>query len=114
MFYQAVLPTFTSVNKFLQRETPCVYLIHDKLQSFLTSVLCKFVKISVIRDTQDKGELIYVDFVSTDNQLPDSTLFIGFITKQILNKLLEDGDIGGCHAKIVPGENCTGRSECSP
>ena len=66
---------------------------------FLTSVLCKFVKISVIRDTQDKGELIYIDFVSTNNQLPDSTLFIGFITKQILNKLLEDGDIGDSEVK---------------
>ena len=88
-FYHAVLPTFTSINNFLQQETPCVHLIH-KLQSFLTTILRKFVKISVSRTPKIRKNLIKVGFVSTGNQLPDSTLFIGFITKQILNKL---GDI---------------------
>ena len=59
----------------------------------------KFVKISVIREAQDNEDLINVDFVSTDNQLPDSTVFIGFITKQMLNKLLDDGDIGNSEMK---------------
>lgn len=99
MFYQAVLPSFTSINKFLQRETPCIHVIHERLQSFLTTVLSKFVKISVIREAQDNEDLINVDFVSTDNQLPDSTVFIGFITKQMLNKLLDDGDIGNSEMK---------------
>ena len=48
MFYQAVLPSFTSINKFLQQETPCIHVIQEKLQSFLTTVLSMFVKISVI------------------------------------------------------------------
>ena len=59
----------------------------------------KFVKISVIREAQDNEDLINVDFVSTDNQLPDSTVFIGFITKQMLNKPLDDGDIGNSEMK---------------
>lgn len=94
MFYQAVLPSFTSLNKFLQRETPCVHLIHDKLQSFVGRVLGKFVKVSVIRDAKDEGELINVDFISRDNQLADTDLFVGFMTRQLLRKLLEDGDVG--------------------
>ena len=99
MFYQAVLPSFTSINKFLQRETPCIHVIQEKLQSFLTTVLSKFVTIRVIRKALDNEDLINVDFVSTDNQLPDSTVFIGFITKQMLNKLLDDGDIGNSEMK---------------
>ena len=34
LFYQAVMPHFTSFNKFLQRETPCIHLIMDKLNVF--------------------------------------------------------------------------------
>ena len=35
LFYQAILPVFTALNKFLQRETPCIHLISDKLEGFL-------------------------------------------------------------------------------
>ena len=64
LFYQAVLPTFTSLNKFLQRETPCVHLLHDKLDSFVDKLLGKFVKIPVIRRAKEEGNLINVEFHS--------------------------------------------------
>ena len=28
LFFQAALPVFTSLNKLLQRETPCMHLLH--------------------------------------------------------------------------------------
>ena len=43
MFYQAITPAFTTLNRFLQRETPCVHLLHEKLESFLRNILSKFV-----------------------------------------------------------------------
>ena len=92
LFYQAIIPTFTTLNKFLQRETPCIHLLNDKLQSFFFNLLSKFVKVSIIRDAKEKGELFDVDF-SIDNQLQDGKIFIGIMTRQILRKLLNEGDI---------------------
>ena len=43
LFCQAVMPTFTTLNKFLQRETPCVHLVDDMLESFIKKI---FIKIS--------------------------------------------------------------------
>ena len=93
MFYQAVLPVFTSFNKFLQRETPCIHVLCDKLDSFVNKLLGKFVKISVIKDARNESSLIDADFQSKENQLPDSNIFVGFMTRQILQQLLNDGDI---------------------
>ena len=94
LFYQAGLPTFISLNKFLQRETPCVHLLHDKLNSFVNKLLGKFVKIPVIRRANEEGNLIDVDFHSNENQLADSSIFVGFMTRQLLQKLFNDGDVG--------------------
>ena len=88
------MPTFTSFNKFLQRETPCVHLLHDKLDSFVNKLLGKFVKIPVIREAKEEGNLTDVDFHSNENQLADSNIFVGFVTRQLLQKLLNNGDIG--------------------
>lgn len=87
------MPVFTTLNKFLQRETPCVHWVHDKLQFIFSNVLSKFVKVSVIRDAKDRGKLENVDFQCTDNQLSNSNLFIGFTTRQVLQKLLDEGEV---------------------
>ncbi len=44
MFYQAILPTFSVANKFLQREDPCIYAAHGHLTGFARRVLGKFVQ----------------------------------------------------------------------
>lgn len=35
LFYNAIIPTFTTTNRFLQREDPCIHLVYEKLQSFI-------------------------------------------------------------------------------
>ena len=37
MFFQAILPAFTTLNKFLHRDAPCLYLLHDCMQSFVSN-----------------------------------------------------------------------------
>ena len=90
MFYQAVMPIFTSLNKCLQRENPCIHILHNKLSNFFVKILSKFVKIQVIKDEDNVTD---VDFSSSSNQLERSKIFIGFMTKQLLRHLLDDGDI---------------------
>lgn len=89
-FYQSVLPTFTQVNLLLQREDPNIYLIADAIRIFLKKLLSKFVTIQVIRDTRD---ITKVDFQNPENQLSDSAITIGIVTKQLIQKLLNEGDI---------------------
>ena len=90
LFYQAVIPAFTTFNRFLQRETPCVHLLHDRLESFLKKLLGKFIKVTALQDVSDVTNF---DYSSEENQLNNSQIFIGFMTKQILYQLLDGGDI---------------------
>ena len=93
LFYQAVMPMFTTLNTFLQRETPCVHLVHDVLKSFVRKVFGKFIKISAMRSLHEGDGLLDIDFVSVEEQLDNSSIFIGFTTRQLIRKLYNDGDI---------------------
>lgn len=93
MFFQAIFPVFTTLNKFLQRETPCVHLLYDKLESFLRKLLGKFLKVNVLQDLDDVEKLIDCDYCSEENQLDNSKIFVGFMTRQVLRQLLDGGDL---------------------
>ena len=68
-FYHATLQLFMNFNKFLQREDPIVYVMHDQLHSFVKSLLGKFVSVSTIRDALSAGDITCVDYDSMENQL---------------------------------------------
>ena len=100
MFFQAILPAFTMLNKFLQRDAPCLYLLHDCMQSFVSNIMGKFIKVSVIREAKESGDaIIDLDYTCHDNQLPDSSIFIGIMTRQQLNKLINEGDVDPSYGK---------------
>ena len=88
--FQAVLPTFTFPNNFLQREDPCIYAAHGQLNEFVRRLLGMLVQIDKIKaaKTVDK-----VNFEEESQQLKDGQLFIGFATRQLLNKLVDKGYI---------------------
>lgn len=81
LFFQ---PVFT---QFLQREDPCIHLVHDCCDNLLRKVLGKFVKLDVIKSTTTFSEVN----TGISNQLSDDNIFIGFLTIQTLQKL-ERGD----------------------
>ena len=54
-FYHAVLPTFTIVNLFLQREDPCIFAVYKQLRNFVKRLLGKFVSIQCIREAEHIG-----------------------------------------------------------
>ena len=89
-FYQAVLPTFTNFNLFLQRDAPQIYLLYDQMHVLLRKLLSKFVKSTVIAASEDITE---VEYLSTENQKENHQLFIGIITKGMSSKKLDDGDL---------------------
>ena len=75
----------------MQREDPNIYLV---VRDFLRKLLSKFVSLRAFKN--DYGECIEVtevDYNNSANHLPSSQITIGIITKQTLNKRIEDGDI---------------------
>ena len=90
LFFHAVMPMFTTPNKMLQREDRCLYIIDDIIDSFLKVVQAKFVKVRVLRDADGWDK---VDYEDPDNQLPDENMTVGFLAKQKVQKLLDEGDI---------------------
>ena len=57
----------------------------------MLKLLSKFVKVRVIKAASD---ITAVDYLSSDNQLENSTIMVALATKQCLRRLLDDGDIG--------------------
>ena len=95
LFYQSILPVFNHFNQFLQREDPCIHLVHDCCESLLKKVLGKFIKLDVIKACP---ALCDVNTDST-NQLSDGNIFVGFLTRQTLSKLEREGDCTSSDSK---------------
>lgn len=91
MFYQAVLPLFTTFNLFLQREDPCIHLVFDQMQAFLKKLLEKFIRVGVIRGASKN--LSAIAYTERENQLDNGSLFVGLLTRGKLTKLVDEGDI---------------------
>ena len=91
LFFQSILPTLNCTNKFLQRDEPLIHLLQPHLLSLVQNVLSKFVKPTVlVAGLNDLDKLEYSDSV---NQVTNSDLVIGYVTKQEVNKLLHNGVI---------------------
>ena len=68
-----ILPVFQSI---LQREDPCIHLVHGCCESLLKKLLAKFVKLRAIKTAATLAE------VNTDiaNQLSDDNIFVVGLT----------------------------------
>lgn len=71
----------------LQREDPDIFLVGDTIHSFLKKMLTKFVTLQAIKAQTD---ITALDFQSSDNQLDNDKITIGFVTKQCLHQLFDE------------------------
>ena len=85
-FFSGVLPAFKQTN-LLQREVPCIHLVHSQLSRFLLQLAGKFMPVTEIKSAPQVSD------INMDNHKPQEELFIGICTKNLLNKLFEDGEI---------------------
>ena len=86
-FFSGVLPAFKQTNLLLQREDPCIHLVHSQLNRFLLQLAGKFMHVIEIKSAPQVSD------INIDNHKPQEELFIGICTKNLLNKLFEDGEI---------------------
>ena len=61
------------------------------MQNLLKKLLSKFIKPAIIQS--NKESLWEIAFTDPDNQLDSSKLFIGLVTRSLIRKKLEEGDI---------------------
>ena len=75
------------------RHEPLIHTLQPQLTNLLKKILGKFVKSSAIADSLQAATLLSLDFKYPGNHLSDENLFVGFLTRQTVFKLLENGDI---------------------
>ena len=63
LFYGAVLQSFISFNKFLQREDPLIPVISEQIKRFLVKLASKFVVSNIRTANEDLGTLQYANIV---------------------------------------------------
>ena len=80
------MPLFTHPNKVLQREDLCIYIIMQELNKFIVNLSGKFIELHEI-STKPVLE------IDPRKQKDPRNIYNGLYTKNLLNKLLEQGDI---------------------
>ena len=93
MLLESVLPTFTHMNQFLQRDEPLIHVLHSQITKLLKQILGKYLIPSVLAKFVADQKLADVNFKDIENQVNNDDLVIGIITKQLAHKLLDDRDI---------------------
>ena len=78
LFYQAVLPTFMVINKFLQREGTCICAAQEQLHDFVRCLFGKFVQVKEIKEASTWED---VNYTNKNVQLNDQQLFVGIQTQ---------------------------------
>ncbi|XP_076854994.1 uncharacterized protein LOC143509955 isoform X3 [Brachyhypopomus gauderio] len=89
LFYQATLPTFTSLNLLLQREKPSVFLLYEEMTKFIRKLCGRFLHISALQGRAVED----INYTDPSTQLSGQKLNVGFTTRTTLNRLLEAGDV---------------------
>ena len=84
-FFSDILPAFKQINLLLQREDPCIHLVHSQLNRFLLQLAGKFMPVTEIKSAPQ------VSYINIDNHKPHKELFIGIVQKIFLTNS-EDGE----------------------
>ena len=54
LFYQGVLPIFTTFNKYLQREVSIIYQLCEVQECFINKLAARFIKHEVIQEIKNE------------------------------------------------------------
>ena len=70
-----------------------IQCLYDQIQSFMNKLVSKFIKPEVIQQLKQEESSFTKLNISLENQKSDPHLTVGILTKALLAKLLDDGDI---------------------
>lgn len=85
LFMKKTIPIFEEANVLLQRDEPCIHLLHDVMCGQLRRLLVRFVKPEVVARVPE-SKVYEVDFHSEANLKSDDDLFIGQQARQFMQE----------------------------
>ena len=74
LFLKNTLPLFNSMNLLLQRDEPCVHVLHAKCTDLITGLFVRFITPQAIVNSVS---LVDLDYKSRENQKDGDALVIG-------------------------------------
>ena len=75
-FLKSILPTFTHMNQFLQRDKPLIHVLYPQLRKLLKRILDKYLKPSVLAKSVTDQKLADVNFKDLENQVNNDDLVV--------------------------------------
>ncbi len=90
LFQTSAITMFTHFNLLLQRDEPSIHLLKPTMESLGKKLASRIIKPAVLQNT---STLLELDLDNNDIYKDPKSLYIGFTTKCVLNKLLNDGTI---------------------
>ena len=85
-FLEATIPVFNTMNLLLQRDEPCIHILHDTCVQLLTDLYVRFVRADAIM----KAAVFKVNYKEKKTQKHRETLVIGCKTRDFLNDCKEE------------------------
>ena len=82
-FLSKTIPIFEKANAFLQKEEPCIHLLHRMLCEQFSDLTVRFVKPEVIARNDN---IFDIDFSDRENQKCDNDIFIGNSARDYLKE----------------------------
>ena len=89
------MPTLINLNLLLQPSDPIIHIIHDQLFSTTCVLLSRFATPGIVKRYKEGEKVTEItDLVQdTDNLLAPDKLFLGYLARSQIKKLLSEGDI---------------------
>ena len=88
---------FHQINLLLQREEPCVHILHRELNRVLQELLLRFVKPSVVM--KFSSDLKSEEYVKEENQKSDADLMIGRDAREYIKNMTDSEAKSTCLTK---------------
>ena len=89
------MPTLINLNLLLERSDPIIHITHDQLFSTTCALLSLFATPDIVKQYK-QGETIaeITELIQDpDNLLAQDKLFLGYLARSQIKKLLSEGDI---------------------
>ena len=82
-------------NLLLQKDDPCILLVHSQLNRLLMQLAKRFILVAEIRSASQVSD------INTNNRKPKQVMLINISTKTLNNKLFEERDISPTEKQYI-------------
>ena len=90
LFLSSALPLFTHFNQLLQREEPTIHILKSAMEG-LGKKLAKRIMLPI--KVKEISSISDIDLSNSENFMNTQDMYVGVLTKNVLKRKLDEGDI---------------------